>query len=346
MPKQPRTASPEAVSAMLRSTDTGPDAPYPCQIGVNCDECGTVVTGDYIVNDRMTKPERLEVARTNLRAGGWSCTAAGDFCPACAVFSCPADIHTYMGLSYASYLVFPRTLLQSMPEEWQQQFVALLEAADDAFEHVPQAEAYEVTAGRYEEDGDDYVFVPGPDPVPHYNRGRTHIEPHGGVDKRIRHLLLAAEQAVPVDEERLAAGAGEKKFLARLAADFAKDIEAEADTSVESLRVDLAQLHLGAVSSRTSKDASPETTAWRMTAATTTALASHLLEAVRQSDPGKAAELAIWFAGQFGDGPDLEDHTEWLEQCIAGSPAVYAEWLKEAATEAQQATAPLGTESR
>jgi hypothetical protein len=81
---KPRTATPEEVSAMLRSDDTGPDAPYPCQIGVYCDDCGTVVEGDYIVNDRMSKPERLEIARAHLRAAGWTCDADGDLCPPCA----------------------------------------------------------------------------------------------------------------------------------------------------------------------------------------------------------------------------------------------------------------------
>jgi hypothetical protein len=128
------------------------------------------------------------------------------------------DIHTHFGLSYANYLVLPRTLLQSMPAEWQHQMVVLLEQMDSAFEHVPQAEVYEVTAGEWmpvgdmtdaqlkaagitqtrgnfatddpadgdlyhrasdgaELSGTDEGFVPGVDPVPHYNRGRTRVEP-------------------------------------------------------------------------------------------------------------------------------------------------------------------------
>ncbi|MFD8777579.1 hypothetical protein [Streptomyces sp. NPDC059916] len=58
-------------------------------------------------------------------------------------------IHKHFGLSYANYLVLPRTLLQSMPDEWQAQFVALLEKLDVSFHHVPQADAYEVNAGTY-----------------------------------------------------------------------------------------------------------------------------------------------------------------------------------------------------
>ncbi|RZE68138.1 hypothetical protein [Streptomyces albidoflavus] len=139
------------------------------------------------------------------------------------------SIDHHFGLSYANYLVLPRTLLQSMSAEWQQQFVALLHQYDEAFAHVPQAEAYEVTAAverkvrdldEYEArllgitvdpcpgkeppegmspeeraewrdanwdptysrhgqelDSEERVMLPKADPVPHYNRGRTHIEP-------------------------------------------------------------------------------------------------------------------------------------------------------------------------
>ena len=129
------------------------------------------------------------------------------------------DVHTYFGLSYANYLVLPRTLLQSMSEAWQHQFVGLVNELHDAFEHVKQAPTYQVLAGRTiqldemteselhaagisvegdDEDGpgsetryhrqsdgaeltgNDYGFVPGQDPVPHYNRGRTRIAPRLG----------------------------------------------------------------------------------------------------------------------------------------------------------------------
>ena len=40
-------------------------------------------------------------------------------------------IHSFFGLSYASYLVLPRTILQSMPSKWQKDFVKLLHELDD-----------------------------------------------------------------------------------------------------------------------------------------------------------------------------------------------------------------------
>lgn len=126
-------------------------------------------------------------------------------------------VHTWFELSYANYLVLPRPLMQSMPDEWQHRMVTCLEELHDAFAHVPQAEGYEVIAGEvltlmdlsdgqlrhlgysrvdpadddldgdtfyYDRDGNEVshpdcyrVVWPSGDPVPHYDRGRTYIEP-------------------------------------------------------------------------------------------------------------------------------------------------------------------------
>lgn len=144
----------------------------------------------------------------------------------------PEAVHGWFGLSYANYSVLPRTLLQSMPDEWQSRFVACMRELQDAFRHVPQAEVYEAHAAtehivgdmtdqemraagitedwyageeppqglseddlaewqreheqdeptHSDRDGNELqagqrVLVPVADPVPHYNRGRTRIEP-------------------------------------------------------------------------------------------------------------------------------------------------------------------------
>ncbi|MGW6292467.1 hypothetical protein [Streptomyces sp. NPDC055058] len=147
----------------------------------------------------------------------------------------PSDgpIHTWFGLSYCNYQVLHRTLMQSMPLDWQQRMVACLEELHAAFEHVPQAEVYDVKAAtehivgemtdselakagieadwyggetppeglsaedfgewreQHEQDAADFyrigdgdevdrhsrVLLAASDPVPHYNRGRTYIEP-------------------------------------------------------------------------------------------------------------------------------------------------------------------------
>ncbi len=56
-------------------------------------------------------------------------------------------VHRWFGLSYANYLVLPRTLLQSMPAEWQRRFVGCLEELDAAFAGEDRADSYEVVAG-------------------------------------------------------------------------------------------------------------------------------------------------------------------------------------------------------
>lgn len=125
-------------------------------------------------------------------------------------------VHTWFSLSYSNYAVLPRTLLQSMPDEWQARFVVLVDELSDAYAHIDHAPGYDVTAGNwvyvnectpeqlkaagvtcstddpdYPDDSDivyydaagnemgpaDRVFVAGSDPVPHYNRGRTYIAP-------------------------------------------------------------------------------------------------------------------------------------------------------------------------
>lgn len=140
-------------------------------------------------------------------------------------------VHGWFGLTYANYLVLHRTLLQSMPDEWQNRFVACLRELDDAFSHIEKAEGYKVEPGREREVSDlsddelkrigysksndcdcyatkapsgEILHVPpvcphettyyddrenevdydhrvmwptGHDPVPHYNRGRAHVEP-------------------------------------------------------------------------------------------------------------------------------------------------------------------------
>lgn len=81
------------------------------------------------------------------------------------------DIHAWFGLTYASYLVIPRTHLQSMPLEWQERFTDLLREWETVA-HInewPSAERYRVQAvddrsGRFTKD-----------PCPPYSRGRTHL---------------------------------------------------------------------------------------------------------------------------------------------------------------------------
>ena len=82
-------------------------------------------------------------------------------------------IHGYFGLSYANYLVMPRSVLQSMPDAWQEEFVKLLDQIPETIDEVIEpAGGYTVHArdeeGRFVED-----------PLSNYERGgrRLKIKP-------------------------------------------------------------------------------------------------------------------------------------------------------------------------
>ncbi len=109
-------------------------------------------------------------------------------------------VHGWFGLTYANFLVIHRAQLQSMPADWQERFVELLEDLGAAYAHldVPDFEVATVRDSYVgdltpdemrllgitrDDDGDDdayydrtgrelsthdHVGVPVPDPVPHY----------------------------------------------------------------------------------------------------------------------------------------------------------------------------------
>lgn len=79
-------------SGELVPRELGPDE-FPSKITVFCDECHTEVTRDYVINEDMTKAERLEVARASLRREGWRCDAFGDHCPACTGVALEKILH-------------------------------------------------------------------------------------------------------------------------------------------------------------------------------------------------------------------------------------------------------------
>lgn len=78
-------------------------------------------------------------------------------------------VHLWFNLTYASYLVLPRTALQSMPLDWQRRFVECLEELDALVgEDIPGEGTYQVylrnSRGRFIED-----------PLRDYQRGRRRI---------------------------------------------------------------------------------------------------------------------------------------------------------------------------
>lgn len=77
-------------------------------------------------------------------------------------------IHEWFELSYSQYLTIPRSVLQSMPKEWQERFVKCLEELDETINWRPSEGRYWVrlkdSKGRFVED-----------PLMDYERGRRRI---------------------------------------------------------------------------------------------------------------------------------------------------------------------------
>ena len=67
-----------------------------------------------------------------------------------------SDVNEWFELTYAQYLTIPRSILESMPTEWQAKFVALLEQLDDTVRWRPPSGRYWVRLkdgqGRYVHD--------------------------------------------------------------------------------------------------------------------------------------------------------------------------------------------------
>lgn len=76
-------------------------------------------------------------------------------------------IHDWFGLSYSSYLVMPRTMLQSMPDEWQEKFVEMIEQCNLLELPKDYTNDYRVTMIK------DKKFYK--DPLRNYERGRRKL---------------------------------------------------------------------------------------------------------------------------------------------------------------------------
>jgi hypothetical protein len=77
-------------------------------------------------------------------------------------------IHLWFELSYAQYLTIPRSVLQSMPAEWQKRFVQCLEELDELIDWRPKAGQYWV---QLKDERGRFLH----DPLMDYERGRKQI---------------------------------------------------------------------------------------------------------------------------------------------------------------------------
>ncbi len=82
------------------------------------------------------------------------------------------DVHHWFSLSYSSFAVLPRSIMQSMPDEWQERFVQLMNDLEEAgYSYPEEGKTYNVLL-RDKETGRLSV-----DPLGQYDRGRRRVEP-------------------------------------------------------------------------------------------------------------------------------------------------------------------------
>lgn len=83
-------------------------------------------------------------------------------------------VHLHFGLSYASYFVWQRSLMQAMPLAWQQRFVQLATEFDDATRHLKdRPDSFMVRARN-----DQQRFIS--DPYGAYRHSNLNLDVEGG----------------------------------------------------------------------------------------------------------------------------------------------------------------------
>ena len=132
-----------------------------------CSECGTFVV--WINGEKLTfqlvSDEQLAAAARYAEV----LAKTEDAEPVSPLIITDGPIHHWFELTYAQYLTIPRSVLQSMPDEWQDRFVRCLEELDATIDWRPPEGRYWVQLkdrkGRYIHD-----------PLMDYERGRRRVE--------------------------------------------------------------------------------------------------------------------------------------------------------------------------
>jgi hypothetical protein len=109
----------------------------------------------------------------------------------------------------------------------------------------------------------------------------------------------------------------------------------DAPPTAEQLLVDLGELHTRTCVSPLPRH--PAAMGWQATAGSMAAGFARALYALNQLAPEKAAEIAEWFQGPFEEGPDPEEHTDWLERHVALGPELLEQWVDDGRRMAHEA---------
>lgn len=93
-----------------------------------------------------------------------------------------SPLHGWFGLSYSSYFVMPRLAMESLPVDWQNRFIALMDEAEDTgmetpSYHVLRDDPEYTKVEKYDSEDDasrDYIFTAmREDPWANYRRGNA-----------------------------------------------------------------------------------------------------------------------------------------------------------------------------
>ena len=104
--------------------------------------------------------------------------------------------------------------------------------------------------------------------------------------------------------------------------------ETETSQTPGQLLTELAQLHIRTIVPPSPKQ--PAAFGWQAIAGCQAAGFARALHALMEVAPDKAAEITDWFQGPFEEGPDPEEHTDWIERTVAnGDLDVLEQWIQE-----------------
>ena len=105
--------------------------------------------------------------------------------------------------------------------------------------------------------------------------------------------------------------------------------ETETAQTPEQLLADLGEFHMRTLVSPLPRQ--PAAMGWQATAGSMAAGFARALHALNDVDPARAQEIVTWFQGPFEDeGPDPEEHTDWLERVVAkGDLGLVEKWVED-----------------
>ena len=93
-----------------------------------------ITLGSRVSGFTTNCPEEFQPCLHNLLTRAMSRSAPAAVATAATAYDRRADLQCWFGLSYASFCVLPRVLMEAMPSEWQSKMAELLREYSEAFD--------------------------------------------------------------------------------------------------------------------------------------------------------------------------------------------------------------------